>query len=290
MSDVSVIGLGVMGFALAAAFVRDGKKVTVWNRTVSKAVPLEAQGATVAINPAAAIGASPTIIFCVNDYDVTAKILTQSGCVEALAGKTLVQLSTGTPQDARSGQAFAERAGALYLDGAVMDYPDQIGTPEAVLFMAGPTSVYTAVEAQLKTLGGATMHVGDAIGAASALDCAALSASIGVLLGVIHGARICETEGIPVDRYGELVLSLLPVLGAGIGDLASRIASENHDDTHAALGTYAQAAQRILSQAHDRGLDTSFPDYATSLLKRAEAAGMGEKDISALMTVVRESA
>ena len=36
MSDVSVIGLGAMGSALARTLLRDGHRVTVWNRTSSK--------------------------------------------------------------------------------------------------------------------------------------------------------------------------------------------------------------------------------------------------------------
>jgi 3-hydroxyisobutyrate dehydrogenase-like beta-hydroxyacid dehydrogenase len=37
MSDVSVVGLGSMGSALARALVGAGREVTVWNRTSAKA-------------------------------------------------------------------------------------------------------------------------------------------------------------------------------------------------------------------------------------------------------------
>lgn len=39
MSEVSVIGLGAMGSALAGALLRDGHRITVWNRTTAKAEP-----------------------------------------------------------------------------------------------------------------------------------------------------------------------------------------------------------------------------------------------------------
>lgn len=44
-SDVSVVGLGAMGVALAGAFMNDGYSTTVRNRSATKAVELVAKGA-----------------------------------------------------------------------------------------------------------------------------------------------------------------------------------------------------------------------------------------------------
>lgn len=41
--DVTVLGLGLMGRALAGAFLRDGHPTTVWNRTEEKAGDLVGQ-------------------------------------------------------------------------------------------------------------------------------------------------------------------------------------------------------------------------------------------------------
>ncbi|MCY9670679.1 NAD(P)-binding domain-containing protein [Paenibacillus alginolyticus] len=43
--SVTVIGLGPMGQAMATAFLEHGYKVTVWNRTSSKADELVTKGA-----------------------------------------------------------------------------------------------------------------------------------------------------------------------------------------------------------------------------------------------------
>ena len=75
MSEVSVIGLGAMGSALARALLRDGHRVTVWNRTSAKAEPLVRDGALLAHGPAAAVSASPIVLVCVEDYKVTRSIL-----------------------------------------------------------------------------------------------------------------------------------------------------------------------------------------------------------------------
>ena len=49
--DIEFIGLGSMGFPMAANLVAAGHHVTVWNRTASKAQPLIEKGATLAANP-----------------------------------------------------------------------------------------------------------------------------------------------------------------------------------------------------------------------------------------------
>jgi 3-hydroxyisobutyrate dehydrogenase-like beta-hydroxyacid dehydrogenase len=66
MSDVSVIGLGAMGSALARTLLRAGHRVTVWNRTSTKTGPLARDGAIPARDPAAAVLASPIVLVCVD--------------------------------------------------------------------------------------------------------------------------------------------------------------------------------------------------------------------------------
>lgn len=61
-STVTVIGLGEMGQALASAFLRNGYRTTVWNRTAAKADFLVKQGAVLASTPAEAVQASPVVI------------------------------------------------------------------------------------------------------------------------------------------------------------------------------------------------------------------------------------
>lgn len=58
-APVTVIGLGLMGQALAGAFLKAGHPTTVWNRTASKADQLVAQGALLAPTVDAALKAGP---------------------------------------------------------------------------------------------------------------------------------------------------------------------------------------------------------------------------------------
>src|SRR5262245_48934826 len=101
MTEVSLIGSGAMGSALGRALLAGGHTLTVWNRTVEKTRALVAQGAGAAVTFPMALEASPVILVCVADYAATRNLLNGANVAAALAGRTLIQLSTGTPREAR---------------------------------------------------------------------------------------------------------------------------------------------------------------------------------------------
>jgi glycerol-3-phosphate dehydrogenase len=61
MKDITIIGLGVMGTALARTLLENGYSVTVWNRTPVKSAVLEAEGARIAATCVDAVAASSTV-------------------------------------------------------------------------------------------------------------------------------------------------------------------------------------------------------------------------------------
>ena len=94
MSDISVLGLGQMGSAMARALFASGRSVTVWNRSPEKAQPFTEAGADVAASPEDALLASAVSILCIRNHVAAAELLRPIS--EALAGKTVLQLSTGS--------------------------------------------------------------------------------------------------------------------------------------------------------------------------------------------------
>ena len=290
MSDVSIIGLGAMGSALARGLLGSGHRVTVWNRTRAKAEALVGSGAVLAPDVASAVAASPVVLVCVDNYDVTRSILSPRDVRAALSGRVLVQLSTGTPQEARDSQSWAREAGAEYLDGAILAYPDQIATPEAAIFVAGAEATFRRCESLLRPLGGGLTFVGEQVGAASALDCASLSFVIGALLGAIHGAQICQVEGLRVDEFGSMLAELVPIVGGEVKQLSERIQADRYGDSQAALKTYAAAAVRLVQQASDSRINADLPAFASGILAKGVNAGLGDNDLAALIKVLRAGA
>jgi 3-hydroxyisobutyrate dehydrogenase-like beta-hydroxyacid dehydrogenase len=269
MSEVSILGLGPMGLALAREMLRARRGVTVWNRTLAKAEALRLKGAAVAPSAAAAVKAAPVVVVCVAGYETTYAVLEGAD----LTGKVLVQLSTGTPQEARDGEAWMAKRGADYLDGAILAVPSQMGSPESTIFVSGTETAF-----------------GTKVGAASALDLAFLSHLFGGLLGFYHGARICESEGIRVGDLGVMFAGLAPAIGGMIKHDADRIQAESYADPQSSLETCARGTDLLLRHAVEAKLDVGIAAFAAALFEKGRLAGFGDESPAALVKVLRAGA
>jgi 3-hydroxyisobutyrate dehydrogenase-like beta-hydroxyacid dehydrogenase len=287
MNEVSILGLGSMGRTLAQLYLGQGYRVTVWNRTPEKAAALVTQGAVLAPSAAAAVRASQAAVMCVYDYKAADAILAMPDVAAAIAGRLLLQLTTGSPQDARNSEAWALRHGARYLDGAIQAGPSQMGKPDTPLLLSGAETVYREAGPLLEILAGNVIYLGEKISAAAAMDLATLSYVYGAILGFLHGARVSEAEGFDVARYGEIVNGIAPTFGAFLQHEGAVIRSGDYTISESPLRISVEATQRLLDTAGEAGINTEFPAFAAGLFQRADAAGLGGEDLAAMIKLLR---
>ncbi len=283
VSDITVIGLGMMGAALARAIQRAGHKLTVWNRSADKMQPFIDNGAAAAPDVVSAITASPVILICIDNYAVTDAIVKSDELSPLLAGRTVVQLSTGTPREARESAAWMTARDVSYLDGAILCGPNSIGTDTSQILLSGDEAAYQRAGNLLECLGGTVRYLGTNVRAASVLDLAWLCGSYGLFLAVTHAACLCESEDVGVDVFATLFEE-----DSEIRRYANVIHSADFENCTATLRVWRAAMQRIQTQGQDAGINTDFPDYVDSLFGKAVDAGYGEKHVMALVEVLRK--
>jgi 3-hydroxyisobutyrate dehydrogenase-like beta-hydroxyacid dehydrogenase len=146
---VSILGLGLMGSALAEALLNAGHEVTVWNRTAGKADPLTSKGARAATSVAEALSTAEVTIICVSDHAATMEILGSVPAGAPADRRLLVQLSTMSADDSRELARWAELRGAAYLEGSIFGLPTDITGGSAMIVYSGPRQVFDASEALL---------------------------------------------------------------------------------------------------------------------------------------------
>ena len=287
MSDVTVIGLGAMGTALARTLMDAERNVTVWNRSPEKMEPLVALGAQGPSDFGEALAASPRVIVCISDYKTTAELFERPDITPVLNGRTVVQLSTGTPKDAKESEEWFKGFGASYLDGAILCWPRNIGTPSGLILVAGQEPAFEDCQTDLQHLAGDLRYLGSNIGAPSTLDLAWLSRLMGVVFGSIHGALLCESEGVPVSEF----TALLPA-----NDRAVPLTQTINDGTFAnvskggaTVDVAGGALARIRQQATDAGINSELPNLWCEWVKRAQTAGYGSEETAAVVKVIRRN-
>ena len=116
MSDVTLIRLGAMGSALAKALIDAGHSITAWNRSPERLEKIVALGAQGASDVPDAVKSSTVILVCVSNYTATRNFLGTEEVIPHLRGKTLVQMGSGTPIEARDNEAWMKSLGGDYLD------------------------------------------------------------------------------------------------------------------------------------------------------------------------------
>ena len=287
-ANVTVIGLGLMGSALARTLSAAGLDVTVWNRSPAKAQSFEQGTVVVADTLKEAIHASTIIIVCVRDYEVTNDLLRVAEVEVELAGKVIVQLSTGTPSQAREASAWASAINATYLDGAIMAFPDAIGTESCAILYAGDTTVFAACEAVVDAFGGTAQLVGNDPGSAAALDTAILSIYFSFLFGALNGAAICDAEKVPLSLFRELGTSLLPVFGDVLSRSVDMITADSYESKHSTLDTSAGALAKVAAVEQEAGLDSRLIECMRTYAAEALEAGHGSVSNAVLFKRFRQ--
>lgn len=146
-SSVTIIGLRLMGQALASALLQAGHHVTVGNRTESKADALVAEGAVLAPSITDALQAGSLVIICVTDYQAVRELLSASDA--RFDGQLWITLTSGGSTQTREAAGSAERRGASDVDGVIMAIPLAIGTADATILLSGPNPDVMAHEVTL---------------------------------------------------------------------------------------------------------------------------------------------
>jgi 3-hydroxyisobutyrate dehydrogenase-like beta-hydroxyacid dehydrogenase len=288
MSDVSVIGLGAMGSALAEAFLKSGRSVTVWNRSPAKAEVLVAKGAVAAANVRDAVEASKLVVACLLVYDTVYAALEPAK--DTLAGRTLINLTNGTPAQAREMARWAVTGRAEYLDGGIMAVPPMIGKGEALILYSGAHAAFEAHEQTLRALGTAR-YLGDDAGLAPLHDIALLTAMYGLFSGVTHAFALTGSEKVPAEKFLPMLTSWLAAVMTWLPDMARRIDSGDYRrDVVSNLEMQATAFDNFIVASEGQNVSPELIAPMFRLLKRAVASGYGDADQASLVEMIRTRA
>lgn len=287
MSDIAVIGLGAMGTALAEAFLSQGHVVTVWNRSPAKTQVLAAKGAAVANSLEDAVRSSPLIVACLLVYDTVHEVL--DPVRGALSGRTLVNLTNGTPEQARAMSDWAVSHGASYVDGGIMAVPPMIGGENALILYSGSRQAFDAHSGQLGALG-VSKYLGDDAGLAPLYDISLLAGMYGLFAGTLQSLALTGAAGIPAGEFMPLLMSWLQAMQGALPKWAQQLDSGDHTSNVVSnLGMQADAYVNLVDATRSANISTELVLPMQDLMKRGVAAGKANADLSALVGLLQLS-
>lgn len=285
----TVIGLGPMGQAMTRTLLAAGHPVTVWNRTAARAEGVVAAGAVLAATPAEAVDASDLVILSLTDYRAMYDIL--GDATGSLAGTTLVNLSSDTPERTREAAAWAGGHGAAFLTGGVMVPAPMVGSQEAYVYYSGPGEVMERHRAVLALIG-APKYLGDDPGLAQMMYQAQLAAFLTTLSGLMHATAMLGGAGVKArEALPELLAttdSIGAMLRAGEEAPGAALDAGKHPGDLSTVTMMGATADHIVETSASLGIDPALPLAVQAHYRRAIEDGHGGDNWTRIIDGIRD--
>ncbi|KAK9833189.1 hypothetical protein WJX74_009633 [Apatococcus lobatus] len=279
---VTVFGTGLMGSKAAQRLAAEGFQVTAWNRNTAKAEALVELGLDFKAAQHEAVEECDVAVLFLADADAIESILfSNSKALEALRGKTVLQMGTiGPDQSRKIGEQLAEN-GVKYIEA-----PVQGSHPEAyagtLVIMVGADEDPQALPAWnvIKALGKDPIFVG-AVGQAAAIKLAlnqlvaALTVAFSTSLGLV------ERNGAPVDKFMELLRGskvYAPTFDKKLPLMLDRSYGKANFPTKHLL----KDIKLFNEEARSSMLNTDFLEGLESLINTTVNAGLENSDYSSV--------
>ncbi|QGV82127.1 NAD(P)-dependent oxidoreductase [Streptomyces ficellus] len=283
---VSVLGLGAMGSALAGALLKAGYPTTCWNRSPGKADGLVARGAEAAGTAGDAVRAGQVVIACLLDHASVHEVL--DPLAGELAGRTLVNVTTTSPEQSRELADWAARAGITYLDGGIMAVPHMIGGPGASVLYSGSADAFHQYR-PLLDLWGTSTYLGEDAGLAPLYDLALLAAMYVMFAGFLHGAAMVAPAGVTASAFAALAAPWLTAMTGGFEGFGAVVDGGDYT-VEGQQSLHFSSLDDILAASSGQGVSTEVVDMVQRLIQRQIDAGHGDEGFARIIESIRHPA
>lgn len=272
-----------MGSALAARLLAAGHPVTAWNRSAGRGTALVDRGAEFAPTVREAVTAQPLIVACLLRHSSVHETL--DPVVDQLPGRTVVNLTTTTPNEARELASWAAEHGVAYLDGAILAVPEMIGSPEAQIFYSGSHPAYQQHRSVLDAWATSTYDGADA-GLASLIDLAMLSGMYHLFAGFFHGAAMVGSEGVTAAELSRRATPFLGAMTAGFAGYAEIIDTGDYAGPGQQSLEFSDLSHIVRASDEQRVASTTIA-AVQSLISEQIASGHGRDGLARIYESLR---
>lgn len=278
-----------MGAAMAHRFHGAGFELVLWNRDRSKAEAVSADtGAEIAESAAdAADQAGVVISSLADDAALRAVYLGDQGVVAGIhSGSVAVDTSTVDPGTSIEVGEAIDAAGARFIDCPVSGSVSAVEAGGLTIMAGGDPDVIDEVASVLASISKRVIRVGDR-GAGAACKLAVNGLVHGLNIALSEALVLAEKAGVSREKAYEVFVS-----GAGGAPFVEykREAYEHPEEAVVAftLDLVAKDLELITGLGEKVGAPMAQTSTGLDIVKKAIAAGMGDRDLSAVAVYLRE--
>lgn len=272
--SVGLIGLGLVGTALAARLQAAGKTVVGYDIDALRQPP----GVQLAESPAAVAEQARTIILSLPDSEAVEAV------AEQLAGpRFVIDTTTGDPERTVALAAAVEPRGLTWFDVALVGSSTQIRSGLGTMLIGGDPAAFERVRGALVPLGAWMFHLGPTGSGQRAK--LAINLVLGLQrLALAEGLHLAERAGLERSTLLE-VLKATPAWSKAMDAKGTKMVRDDYTP-EARLRQHLKDVELMLALGERTGADLPTTALHRELLSQAVSLGLGELDNSAILKVL----
>ena len=285
---VALLGIGTMGRGMAANLLRAGFPLTVYNRTREKAEPLATQGAIIADTPAEAAKSANVVISILSDDDASrAAWIGENGALASMSpGSTIVECGTLSPEWIAEFHTMTEAHGIGFVEAPVTGSRPQAEAGQLTFLCGADANTLDKVRSVLQSMSKAVVHLGP-VGSGAQMKlinnflCAVQVASFAEALVWIEHSNLNRSQALEMLKNG--------APGSGIFNAMSDRMTARTYEVNFLLRLLNKDVRYAEAAAAELGVTLTTAIPTEKLLTQAQEQGLGEKDMSAVVEVLRNN-
>ncbi|MDQ2890149.1 MAG: NAD(P)-dependent oxidoreductase [Gemmatimonadota bacterium] len=273
------LGTGLMGSAFVSAMLARGDKVTVWNRTLSRAALLESQGAILAPDPATAVRDASRVHLSLLDDNAVDDVL-QKLLPTLAAGAIVVDHSTTAAQSTAARAERLSSQGVRFLHAPVFMGPANARAATGSMLVAGPADAFEETRHELENMTGKVRYMGARPDLAAAYKLFGNMAMMFVVSGVAEVFTLGRALGITPRDAVTVFDDFNP--GTQIAARGQRMADGEFTPAAFELSAARKDIRLMLESAAAAGGSLNILPAIADRFDRIIEAGYGQADVAAV--------
>ena len=281
---IGIMGIGLMGEAFARRFIAEGHNIGLYNRSPEKLASLIELGAVAHESSAGLLEQTDVIILMASDAAAIFNLVSNQACQEHLAGKTIVQMATISPQQSRDIADFVQSYGADYLEAPVLGSIPEALQGSLIIMAGGEATVFERVRPVLTVLGPQPKLIGE-VGAGAALKLAMNQLIAALTAGFSLSLGFALNNHVDVDTFMDTVRA--SALYAKTYDKKlDKYLARGFDGANFSTKHLLKDVRLFIDDAQQAGMDTSAIEGIEEIVSQAVAAGLSDLDYSSIYQVI----
>ena len=281
---ITLLGTGLLGRAIAERLQSVGHTVTVYNRTTTKALPLQAFGITVVTRPEEAIAQADCVVLMLADAAAIRAVLLTPASLAVLRDKTVIQMGTIAQGESLALQAEIEQAGGSYCEAPVLGSLAEARAGTLLVMVGGTEGQFVQWGPLFRSLCREPRLVGPA-GKAASLKLSLNQLIVAEVSAFALSLGLVQRAGVPVDTF-MAILRESALFAPAFEKKLPRLLTRDYQHPNFSTRHLLKDAELFLREASGYALTTSSLEGIRPLLERTIEQGLGDSDYSAIFEVI----